>query len=218
MSARLTLDEARAMLVEQKAAQVLCVGFTSDPDLTAACYREGIPELSRSVQPDREGHAVRLSAAGLRQLSAYAQERGVRVMGIDPGLTRTGYGIVESEGSALRALTAGTARAEPGLSVSQQLFVALECLRHAELAGSRLGAPRHRVTDRGHAQPVLHVRHGAVGENPPQRDAAGAKHRKANRLRHGSFLPDQTGCEAGSGAGLAACSPAAPAIPSGATV
>ncbi len=50
------LDEARAMLVEQKAAQVLCVGFTSDPDLTAACYREGVPELSRSVRPDREGH------------------------------------------------------------------------------------------------------------------------------------------------------------------
>src|SRR5437016_7703334 len=50
------LDEARAMLVEQKAAQVLCVGFTSDPDLTAACYREGVPELSRSVRPEREGH------------------------------------------------------------------------------------------------------------------------------------------------------------------
>ena len=33
-----------------------CVGFTSDPDLTAACYREGVPELSRSVRPDREGH------------------------------------------------------------------------------------------------------------------------------------------------------------------
>jgi len=50
------LEEARATLVEQKAAQVLCVGFTSDPDLTAACYREGVPELSRSLRPDREGH------------------------------------------------------------------------------------------------------------------------------------------------------------------
>ena len=46
----------------------------------------------------------------------------MRVMGIDPGLTRTGYGVVETEGSKLSALTMGTARAEPGLSVSQQLF------------------------------------------------------------------------------------------------
>jgi creatinine amidohydrolase len=50
------LDEARVALIEDKTAQVLCVGFTSDPDLTAACYRDGVPELSRSVRPDREGH------------------------------------------------------------------------------------------------------------------------------------------------------------------
>jgi creatinine amidohydrolase len=50
------LDEARKALVEEKISQVLCVGFTSDPDLTAACYRHGVPELSRSVRPDREGH------------------------------------------------------------------------------------------------------------------------------------------------------------------
>jgi len=51
-----SLEEARQTLIEQKTAQVLCVGFTSDPDLTAACYREGVPQLSRSAQPDREGH------------------------------------------------------------------------------------------------------------------------------------------------------------------
>lgn len=50
------LEEARNMLIEEKTAQVLCVGFTSDPDLTAACYRDGIGELSRSARPDREGH------------------------------------------------------------------------------------------------------------------------------------------------------------------
>ncbi len=50
------LDEARGILIEENTARVLCVGFTSDPDLTAACYREGVPELSRSVRPDREGH------------------------------------------------------------------------------------------------------------------------------------------------------------------
>lgn len=52
-----TLEAARGTLTEGKVAQVLCVGFTSDPDLTAACYRVGVPELSRSVRPDREGHA-----------------------------------------------------------------------------------------------------------------------------------------------------------------
>ena len=50
------LDEACAALTKEKAAQVLCVGFTTDPDLTAACYRDGVPELSRSARPDREGH------------------------------------------------------------------------------------------------------------------------------------------------------------------
>jgi len=50
------LDDARAILVEEKVSQVLCVGFTVDPALTAACYREGVRELSRSARPDREGH------------------------------------------------------------------------------------------------------------------------------------------------------------------
>lgn len=51
-----TLDEARDVLVKGKAAQVLCVGFAADPAITAACYREGVRELSRSARPDREGH------------------------------------------------------------------------------------------------------------------------------------------------------------------
>ena len=50
------LDEARDVLVEKKTAQVLCVGFTSDAAVTAACYREGVRELSHSARPDREGH------------------------------------------------------------------------------------------------------------------------------------------------------------------
>jgi creatinine amidohydrolase len=50
------LEEARAALVEEKTAQVLCVGFVSDLAVTAACYRDGVPELSHSVRPDREGH------------------------------------------------------------------------------------------------------------------------------------------------------------------
>lgn len=50
------LGDAAKLLIEEKTAAVLCVGFTSDPAVTAACYREGVRELSRSARPDREGH------------------------------------------------------------------------------------------------------------------------------------------------------------------
>jgi creatinine amidohydrolase len=50
------LDEARAMLSAEKSAQVLCVGFASDPAVTTACYRAGVKQFYRSPRPDREGH------------------------------------------------------------------------------------------------------------------------------------------------------------------
>ena len=50
------LDDARSILVEEKTAQVLCVGFASDPEITAACYREGVKQFYQSPRPDREGH------------------------------------------------------------------------------------------------------------------------------------------------------------------
>jgi creatinine amidohydrolase len=50
------LDEARTILVEEKTAEVLCLGFTSDPALTEACYRDGVKQFYKSPQPDREGH------------------------------------------------------------------------------------------------------------------------------------------------------------------
>jgi creatinine amidohydrolase len=50
------LDEARDILVDEGATKVICVGFTTDAAVTAACYRRGVRELSRSVQPDREAH------------------------------------------------------------------------------------------------------------------------------------------------------------------
>ena len=50
------LDDARATLVDEKTAQVICVGFVSDPAVTAACYRDGVKQLYRSPRPDREGH------------------------------------------------------------------------------------------------------------------------------------------------------------------
>ena len=50
------LDEARGILTEGKIAQVLCVGFASDPEMTTACYREGVRQFYKSPRPDREGH------------------------------------------------------------------------------------------------------------------------------------------------------------------
>lgn len=50
------LDDAKSILVEDKTAQVICVGFASDPEMTAACYREGVRQFYNSPRPDREGH------------------------------------------------------------------------------------------------------------------------------------------------------------------
>lgn len=50
------LDDAKKILVEEKAAQVLCVGFAHDDEITAACYRDGVKQFYKSPRPDREGH------------------------------------------------------------------------------------------------------------------------------------------------------------------
>ncbi len=43
------------------------------------------------------------------------------VLGIDPGLTRTGYGIVESKGGTESAVVAGVIHTDPELTVAQRL-------------------------------------------------------------------------------------------------
>lgn len=43
------------------------------------------------------------------------------VLGIDPGLSRTGYGVIESSGSAMRAVAAGVLRTDPDLEVGDRL-------------------------------------------------------------------------------------------------
>jgi crossover junction endodeoxyribonuclease RuvC len=43
------------------------------------------------------------------------------VLGIDPGLTRTGYGIIESKGGRERAVAAGVLRTDPNLSTADRL-------------------------------------------------------------------------------------------------
>jgi crossover junction endodeoxyribonuclease RuvC len=43
------------------------------------------------------------------------------VLGIDPGLTRTGYGIIESSAGSAKAVTAGVIRTEPSATTAQRL-------------------------------------------------------------------------------------------------
>lgn len=49
------LDDAREILGAD-GVRALCLGFASDPEVTASCYREGVKQLYRSPRPDREGH------------------------------------------------------------------------------------------------------------------------------------------------------------------
>jgi len=43
------------------------------------------------------------------------------VLGIDPGLSRTGYGVVESTGGRLRAVAAGVIKTDPGSPIAGRL-------------------------------------------------------------------------------------------------
>ena len=52
------------------------------------------------------------------------------VLGIDPGTADTGYGVVESAGSRLRALDGGVIRTRPGVGLELRLAAI-----HAEVAG-----------------------------------------------------------------------------------
>ena len=45
----------------------------------------------------------------------------IRIIGIDPGLRKTGWGIVESLGSSLRFVAAGTIRSDAKLELAQRL-------------------------------------------------------------------------------------------------
>jgi len=54
---------------------------------------------------------------------------GVRILGIDPGLARMGYGLVERRGNRLKALTYGTLETFPGQTREARLVDLFEGLR-----------------------------------------------------------------------------------------
>ncbi|MEO9613787.1 MAG: crossover junction endodeoxyribonuclease RuvC [Nitratireductor sp.] len=45
----------------------------------------------------------------------------IRIIGIDPGLRRTGWGLVEAEGNALRFVAAGTVRSDASAALAVRL-------------------------------------------------------------------------------------------------
>ena len=49
--------------------------------------------------------------------------RSIRVIGIDPGLRQTGWGILESQGSSLRFIAAGTLFSDKEADISIRLSV-----------------------------------------------------------------------------------------------
>lgn len=55
----------------------------------------------------------------------------MRVLGIDCGVERTGYGVIESDGRTHRLLTAGVIRTSPGAALEDRLLRIAEGLRGA---------------------------------------------------------------------------------------
>ncbi|WP_427025820.1 crossover junction endodeoxyribonuclease RuvC [Aureimonas ureilytica] len=49
------------------------------------------------------------------------QERTIRIIGIDPGLRRTGWGVVETVGNSLRFVASGTVTSDAKLDLASRL-------------------------------------------------------------------------------------------------
>ena len=54
--------------------------------------------------------------------------RGVRVLGLDPGLRRTGWGLVVTEGSRLSHIANGSVSSDPSLDLGPRLVQLFERL------------------------------------------------------------------------------------------
>ena len=45
----------------------------------------------------------------------------IRILGVDPGLRRSGWGVIEAEGSRLRAVACGAAASDPAATLAQRI-------------------------------------------------------------------------------------------------
>jgi len=53
----------------------------------------------------------------------------MRILGIDPGLRRTGFGVIDAQGPRLQYVASGTIVVPPGLPLSERLKVILDNIR-----------------------------------------------------------------------------------------
>lgn len=53
----------------------------------------------------------------------------MRILGVDPGLRRTGFGVIDTEGTRLRYVASGTIVVPPALPLPERLKVILDNLR-----------------------------------------------------------------------------------------
>src|SRR2546422_11555967 len=67
----------------------------------------------------------------IAQTAVRSWRAALRTMGIDPGLTRMGFGVVDEEGSRLTGLACDTIATSPGDSVARRLDVVYEALSAA---------------------------------------------------------------------------------------
>ncbi|WP_062217240.1 crossover junction endodeoxyribonuclease RuvC [Aureimonas sp. D3] len=64
------------------------------------------------------------------------QERTIRIIGIDPGLRRTGWGVVETLGNSLRFVASGTVTSDAKMDLAsrlRQLYDGLSAVIHHHL-------------------------------------------------------------------------------------
>nr|WP_210320032.1 crossover junction endodeoxyribonuclease RuvC [Pseudaminobacter soli] len=61
-----------------------------------------------------------LTSGGATRYGPPVQE-AIRIVGIDPGLRRTGWGLVETRGNALRFIASGTVRSDDKASLAERL-------------------------------------------------------------------------------------------------
>ena len=100
------------------------------------------------------------------------ERNGTLILGIDPGLRATGYGLVAQSGSALEAVDYGCFAVDPRLPLSERLAILFGCLqeviaRHApsEVAIEQpfVGANAHSALAIGEARALAVLAAGLAG-------------------------------------------------------
>ena len=71
--------------------------------------------------------------------------QAIRIIGIDPGLRRTGWGVVETSGNSLRFVAAGTVKSDDKAALAVRLWQLHDGLREVlDAAGARPRRPSSR--------------------------------------------------------------------------